>query len=272
MSKISTLTVQQIRQLGYVDFMALLDETNRPPGGLRALISMLQASFLTPDSRVLDVGCNTGFCTFEISRFAKCNVTGVDINENMIATATKNKSKYLDKKRSDKVTFKVGDAKSLDFPDSSFDLVMSGGSTAFVDDIPAAIREYSRVCKDYGLICDINFYYHKAPPTELLKKMNDTMGTNIEPWGSNYWENIYRNAGLEFISITRIPIEEVTDEKVEHYAREMSGRLGIGGEATKAVATKLLDVMKLFNENHKYLASGVFLYRKNPSPYEVTLF
>jgi len=266
------LSTTQLKSMGYVDFMALLDETNRPPGGLESLLVMLQNTFVTKESQVLDVGCNTGYCSFEISRLIECAVTGVDINTNMIATANRNKNIYLDSQRARKVNFIVGDAKKLAFPDNSFDLVMSGGSTAFVDDIPAAIREYVRVCKDYGFMCDINFYYHTPPPQKLINKMNATMGTNIQPWDSSYWEKIYQVAGLERINILRKEITQVSDEKVLTYAKEMAERLNVDTKATTIIEAKLRPIMELFNENHRYLAAGVYIYRKNPHQYETALF
>src|SRR3989338_3421502 len=134
------MDANEIRSLGYVDFMALLNEINRPPGGKDSLRVLVQNTFLTRDSQVLDVGCNTGYCTFEIAELIKCRVIGVDLNRSMIA-ASRMYLRKLYPHLLDRVSFSLGDGTSLDFPDNHFDLVMSGGSTAFIHDIPQAISE-----------------------------------------------------------------------------------------------------------------------------------
>ena len=78
------ITLQKIKEMGYVDLMAFLGEVNRPPGGKDAVRILTQNCFFTKDFKVLDVGCNTGYVSFEIARLTKCSVIGVDINENMI--------------------------------------------------------------------------------------------------------------------------------------------------------------------------------------------
>jgi ubiquinone/menaquinone biosynthesis C-methylase UbiE len=105
---------------------------------------------------VLDVGCNTGYVSFEIARLAKCSVVGVDINKNMINAAKKMRKGdplgYL-------IKFKVADVMRLPFQKETFNAVVSGGSTAFIDDKIKAIQEYKRVLKQWGFIGDINFFF-----------------------------------------------------------------------------------------------------------------
>ena len=98
------------------------------------------------------------------------------------------------------------------------------------------------------------------------------MGTNIQPWDSKHWEAMYDETGLELVNIYREKIHEVEDSKVLKYAEIMAQRLEISKDGTEAVQNKLREIMKLFNENHKYLSAGVYLYRKNPHKYEMSLF
>ncbi len=264
------LTVEQIKNMDYVDFMATLNEVNRPPGGKDSIRILVQNTFLDRDSQVLDVGCNTGFCSFEIANLAKCKVTGIDLNERMIASAQhylKSGYSYL----SDTVQFRVADGRKLAFEDNQFDLVMSGGSTAFISDIPAAIREYARVTKPAGFIGDINFFYYTKPPQELLDKLNTLMGTNILPWDIDYWMNEYKKAGLEFYYQHTGRMEEVSDSKVTEYCQALAKQNQWDDDLCQAAIEKLLPIMKLFNENHRYLAYGVFIMRKAPVTFP-TLF
>jgi len=149
------ITPQKIKEISYVDLMAFLGEVNRPPGGKNSVRILVQNCFITKDSKVLDVGCNTGYVSFEIAHLAKCSVVGVDINGNMIKAAKKIKKKdplgHL-------IKFRVADAMNLPFRKEVFDVVVSGGSTAFIEDKIRVIQEYKRVLKQWGFIADINFF------------------------------------------------------------------------------------------------------------------
>ena len=81
------ITPEEIRKMSYVELMAFLGEINRPPGGKDSIRQLVQNCFITKESSVLDVGCNTGYCTFEVAHLVKCRVVGVDISPAMIETA-----------------------------------------------------------------------------------------------------------------------------------------------------------------------------------------
>ena len=84
-----TITKEKIKKMSYVDLMAFLGEVNRPPGGKNSIRLLVQNCFITKDSKVLDIGRNTGYVSFEIAHLARCSVVGIDINKNMIEVAKK---------------------------------------------------------------------------------------------------------------------------------------------------------------------------------------
>lgn len=253
----------------YVQLLAHIDEVNRPPGGKDSIRRIVQNTFLTRDSQVLDVGCNTGYSSFEILHLVKCFVTGVDISPDMIETA--NKFKDLDS-YSENLKFVVGNGMSLPFLDETFDMTMSGGSTAFIDDKAAALNEYARVTKPWGFVADVNFYYKSSPPAHLLRELNESMGINIEPWEKEYWLNIYASCGLELYYTHYADVYVPTGEEVRTYCEQMTRDLFASDEAKSLVQHRLEKLMKLFAENHCYLAYGVFILRKRPAPEQVALF
>lgn len=265
----NTLTKTQIKEMSYVSFMALLDEVNRPPGGKDSVRKAVQNSFITNTSKVLDVGCNTGFCTFEIAHLAKAKVTGIDISPDMIAAARRYKSKDP---LGALATFRVADGMNIPFKNEQFDVVFSGGSTAFIDDKKRAIEEYARVVKPWGFIIDINFYYHKKPPVSLLKKLNDLLSIDIKPWDLTYWVNIYESTGLEPYYRHTERVKLVNKKDIENYCRELSQEKEYSKNIEKAIFERLNNTMSLFNENHQYLSYGVFIYRKRPYKEQISLF
>ena len=263
------ITASEVEPLSYVEFMALIDETNRPPGGKLAVRELIDKCNITSDDRVLDVGCNTGFVSFEISRVTGADVIGIDMSEDMVAQArNRNQSGYSPQS----VDFQKGDAQKLPFPDQSFDCVVSGGSTAFVHDIEAALSEYRRVVKDWGFVGEINFYYDETPPGDLIEELNDRMGTSIEEWYFDDWIELYENAGLEIYDVETHTIDHRSKKEVREYVQTISENNNVTDAAKEAIESRLLELMQLFNHNHEYLNYAVFTLRRRVVEEQPSLF
>lgn len=263
------ITPADISKMNYVQLMANINEVNRPPGGKKSVGYAARNAFINSDSKVLDVGCNTGFCTFEIAHLCKANVLGVDISPEMISAA--NAYKKLDPLKQ-LVNFQVADGMHLPFKDESYDVVFSGGSTAFIDDKQKALMEYARLTKPWGFVIDINFFYHKKPSVSLLKQLNDLMEINIEPWGLDYWLDLYKNSDLELYQYHTDKVELVSKNAITEYSKTLVKDKGYSLETEKAVIKRLVEAMSLFNKNHRYLSYGVFINRKRSIKEQVTLF
>ena len=255
--------------MSYVDFMAFLNEINRPPGGKKAVAKTIRKCFINSEDTVLDAGCNTGFVSFELSRLAECDVIGVDINENMIREA---KDKLREENLNSSVRFEVQDLKDLDFADDTFDKVVCGGSTPFVQDVNKALKEYKRVVKPWGMVGEINFYYKKQPPERLLNKLNDLMGTDIDIWRKQDWINFYKNAGFEIFEVNPENIDPVSKNEIENYVGSMSTKKDLSLAAKNALKERLTKIMNIFNENHKYLNYAVFILRNRGKKEQISLF
>ena len=255
--------------MSYVDLMAFLGEINRPPGGKDSVRRVIQNCFINKESKVIDVGCNTGYCSFEIVHTAKCHVTGVDLNRNMIKAADGFKKKdpfgFL-------VDFKIADAMKLPFKSEVFDVVFSGGSTAFIEDKEKAVGEYKRILKQWGFIADINFFYRIVPPIKLISQLNKLMDINIKPWKIDYWISLYKNCGLEKYFIYTDDVKKVTKGEINKYCLAMASQKSLSEDARRELIKRLTDIMNLFNENHKYLSYGIFIFRKGPDQEQISLF
>ncbi|RJQ30110.1 class I SAM-dependent methyltransferase [Candidatus Parcubacteria bacterium] len=90
---------------------------------------------------VLDLGCGQGYFS-EILSTLGAHVTGIDISENLIAIAKKNKN----------INFFIGDIEdALPFEDNSFDIVVSNMVFMDLENPERAIKEVIRVLKKNGL-------------------------------------------------------------------------------------------------------------------------
>lgn len=101
---------------------------------------------LTPGTRVLDVACGTGNTAIPAAQTG-AQVTGVDIAANLIAQA-----KERAKKAGVNAEFREGDAEALDFPDQSFDVVISVFGAMFAPRPEKVAAEFLRVCRPGGRI------------------------------------------------------------------------------------------------------------------------
>lgn len=101
--------------------------------------------FSKAKGRVLDVACGTG-ANFPYLP-PSVELVGIDVSPEMLANARRRLE------RLDRVgTLWEMDAQALEFPDDSFDTVISSLSTCTFPDPVAALREMDRVCKPDGKI------------------------------------------------------------------------------------------------------------------------
>ena len=91
--------------------------------------------------KVLDIGVGTGIFASALMKFG-AEITGIDVSEKMLEIA---KSKGVS-------NVVIGNAESLDFPDESFDLVISITALEFIKNPDKAIAEMIRVCKKGGRV------------------------------------------------------------------------------------------------------------------------
>jgi ubiquinone/menaquinone biosynthesis C-methylase UbiE len=110
------------------------------------LKNLMETGLLSSASRVLDVGCGTGNYTVALEKALGCTCWGIEPSEQMLVRA---------KERTQSAQFKLGKAESLDYPDTSFDLVFSVDVIHHVVDRAAHYREAYRVLKQGGKVCTV---------------------------------------------------------------------------------------------------------------------
>lgn len=112
---------------------------------------------LRPDQRVLEVGVGTGISLEAYPPYVK--VVGIDPSADMLAQAFKKVGENGWKH----VELREGDALNLDFPDNSFDWVMSFHVMTVVPDPLRMMHEMVRVCRPGGKIVHLNHFASENP-------------------------------------------------------------------------------------------------------------
>ncbi|HUU92184.1 MAG TPA: class I SAM-dependent methyltransferase [Phycisphaerae bacterium] len=100
------------------------------------------------DGVCIDVGCGPGNLDVELAKRSNFTIIGLDIDPDM---------KPLFEKRAreaglgDRLSFVVGDAQKMPFPDDHADVIVSRGTLVFIPDIAKCLQETARVLKPTGV-------------------------------------------------------------------------------------------------------------------------
>ena len=113
------------------DFSCVRDERDPIPWRYMDLVRQ----YLQPTDRVLDIGSGGGETFLSLAKQMKAGV-GIDIDAEMVATAINNKIRL----NINNVSFKVMDAKQLDFDPSSFDIVLNRQSVYVVEECVRVLK------------------------------------------------------------------------------------------------------------------------------------
>ncbi len=113
---------------------------------------------------VLEVGCGTGFTTYEIvKRVGERNVVAVDITLEQMRKAIE---------RFPSAKFVLGDAENLPFKDNSFDAAISAGSIEYWPHPAIGIQEMARVTKPGGRVVVLA---PRRPDNPVVRKIAESI-------------------------------------------------------------------------------------------------
>ncbi len=129
---------------------------------------------------VLEVGVGTGLALPNYRR--DLAVTGIDFSEDMLAKAqVKVEKRGLGHVKN----LKQMDARSLDFPDASFDIVVAMHIISVVPDPERVMAEMVRVCKSGGLIVITNHFAREAGLLARIERLTARFA-NLLGWHSDF--------------------------------------------------------------------------------------
>lgn len=141
-------------------------------GNLMVLMGerLCEAADLRAGERVLDVATGSGNAAISAAR-RFCEVTGTDYVPELIQQANRRAEV-----EGMEITFEVGDAEELPYPDASFDVVLSTIGVMFAPDQEKAASEMLRVCRSGGRLALANW-----TPDGYIGQMFRTVGSHVPP-------------------------------------------------------------------------------------------
>ena len=157
------------------------------PGGLGLTKELALACDLRPNHRVLDVACGLGSTASYLACRWGVQAWGLDAHPGFLEEA---------KRRDWEVSWVLGDAEAIPFPDAYFDAVFAECFLSAVDYRPAVLREIGRVLRPGGRLAVSDLYLRNpgttvsfAPPSTCLAGCADKETT----------EGLLRQAGFVVI-------------------------------------------------------------------------
>jgi ubiquinone/menaquinone biosynthesis C-methylase UbiE len=196
----------QIDRCDIFEFMAQhVGLTVIHPGGLAATSRLAETCGIGVGDRVLDLGCGKGTTAIYLARKYGCDVTGIDLSDELVAQAI---SLARRARVSHRTRFQVTDAHSLPFPDGEFDAVVSQAVLVLVKDKSQVIREALRVTKPGGRLGWLELSWQRAPSPEFLQSVSDVLCAycmqNVETFRD--WQSRFREAGAAELSASLFPL------------------------------------------------------------------
>jgi len=156
---------------------------------VRLLIDMAQVG---PEDAVLDVACGPGLVACPLAEVAR-HVTGLDLTPAMIEQAqVKQRSKGLTN-----LTWLVGDAVLLPFPDASFSVVVTRYSFHHFLDPRGVLAEMVRVCRPGGRVAVMDVFTsgpEQAEAYNRVEKLRDP--SHVRALSLEELTGLCRGAGL----------------------------------------------------------------------------
>ncbi len=161
---------QEVHASEYHDSMVALLEwiwgrDYMAPGG-EGNVDKMVAGLDLDGRRVLDIGCGIGGPAFALARTYGAHVTGIDLEPQLIARATRRAAELGLAERTGFRAVRLG---PLPFPDRSFDLVFTSGALTQTEDKAGIAAECLRVLVPGGVLTCYDWLKSDAPISDDMR-------------------------------------------------------------------------------------------------------
>jgi ubiquinone/menaquinone biosynthesis C-methylase UbiE len=228
------------------------------PGGRYATKRLIEKLNISSDDKILEIGCGTGNTARFIHSLTSANIVGIDIDDAMIVKAKKTTSK-----NQQKLKFMIGSGDNIPFDDNSFDVIISEGTTFFME-TKKALKEYYRVLKPTGRIGLVEISYFKTPPVELENLTTEvTCCYGMKPLLFDEWEKQIRQAGFIIENVDRKNMHMCMGSMIHSEGFWNTIKININMMIKPYATKRMMSIMKHYNKYQDYFGFGIFTaYKK----------
>src|SRR3972149_10026061 len=132
------------------------------------LDELIRKTGINADSYVLDIGSGVGGPAIYIAEKTKCRITGIDISDVGVERA---RQFAKESGLSDRVTFHLGDAMEMSFPDITFDVAISINVMNVFKDKKGLFQQVTRVLKPDGIFALLSGTIDMPDDPEIIENM-----------------------------------------------------------------------------------------------------
>lgn len=258
----NTPSKEEILKMDYNQLIGIVRETNRPPGGFKSILHIAQNTFITRETKVLEIGTSTGITAIELAKLTNCKITAIDINPVSIEEA---KKRAVEEGVSEYINFEIQDATQLEYADNTFDLVFCGNVTSLISEREKALNEYLRVLKPNGILAAIPMYYIETPSDDLIDRVRAAIQVNIIPWDRKFWFDFFVKEGFELLYYEDYKFNRIDESEVKEFSKELLEQPHLNElskEAKECLHKKYTDYMLIFRENLSHMGYSIIYLRK----------
>lgn len=251
---------EQILNLNTYDFMGYLGKKVINPGGLKGRDLLLNSLKIEPGAKILEIGSGNGEAACYIGEHYDCELISIDISDHLVKKAN---TLILERGLGHKVESLQGDITQLDFPNNSFDYVISQGVIMLVDQ-EKAFSEIMRVLKPGGYCAGLEFCWKKTPPASVEIDTYNICGCHsLRFYSQPGWHKLFKKVGFYRINVIEHSFNLfsvpgfIRDEGIIN-----SLRIVIKVLSKHSIYLRMKQIWNHFAQNIEYIDYMVYSFRK----------
>lgn len=172
------LDSQQYTKNGILRYERIFGGTYISTGGKQTTEKFCCELKLTPDMKILDVGCGIGGSAFHMAREYGALVHGIDLSQNMIDIAQEYRNK-MEPGVKHRVQFHVEDATTMDYPESFYDVIYSRDTILHIEDKSSLFKKFYRSLKPGGVLFITDYCRGDQEHSQRFKDYVKQRGYNL---------------------------------------------------------------------------------------------